>query len=146
MYRARSEADPGSIVSGQPSLPLRACGTDIKSPAGQAHGQRQRAEPVWANTSRPIWSRSTAGGHLLPRTEHTRVETLTGAGRSKGSPRAVAGHRRGVGADAEVSGVPREVLERLQADGAVGSIRDGSYRDEIMVAAPRSSVKMQEHD
>jgi hypothetical protein len=58
----------------------------------------------------------------------------------------VAAHHRSFGADAEVSGVPGVVLEWLQVVGGVGSILDGIYRDEMMVAALRSSMEMQGHD
>jgi hypothetical protein len=54
----------------------------------------------------------------------------------------VAGHQRSFGVDAEVLGVPGVVLEWLQVVGGVGPILDGIYRDEMMVAAPKSSVEM----
>jgi hypothetical protein len=74
------------------------------------------------------------------------VETLTRSGSRRGAPRAVAGCQGGVGADAEVSGVPGVVSEWLQVIGGIGSILDGIYRDGAMVADPRSPADMQLHD
>jgi hypothetical protein len=82
---ARSKQIWAGLPGRRPTLPRRAWEGGSNLLAGRPGVSAVReAEPVRAKTIRPIRSRSTAGGHLLPRAQLAGAETLTGAGRSRG--------------------------------------------------------------
>jgi hypothetical protein len=82
---ARSELIWAGLPGRRPTPPRRAReGGSNRLAGGPGVSATREAKLVWAKTGRPIRSRSTAGGHLLPRAQLARVETLIGARRSRG--------------------------------------------------------------